>query len=128
MSGGGKSTIISLIPRFYDVTDGRILVDGVDIRELQVRTLRDKIGMVLQDNILFSESIAMNIRMGKPDATDEEVIEAAKAANAHQFISELSKGYDTLVGERGGKTFRWTKTTDRDCSCFLEKSAIAYFR
>lgn len=103
MSGGGKSTIISLIPRFYDVTDGRILVDGVDIRELQVRTLRDKIGMVLQDNILFSESIAMNIRMGKPDATDEEVIEAAKAANAHQFISELSKGYDTLVGERGVK-------------------------
>ncbi|MFC4401494.1 ABC transporter ATP-binding protein [Gracilibacillus xinjiangensis] len=103
MSGGGKSTIISLIPRFYDVTDGRILIDGHDIRDVQVRTLRDKIGMVLQDNILFSESIAANIRMGKPHATDEEVIEAAKAANAHGFISELTNGYDTLVGERGVK-------------------------
>ncbi len=103
MSGGGKSTIISLIPRFYDVTKGRILVDGKDIRDVQARSLRDKIGMVLQDNILFSESIAMNIRMGNPDATDEEVISAAKAANAHQFITELSKGYDTLVGERGVK-------------------------
>lgn len=103
MSGGGKSTIISLIPRFYDVTKGRILIDGKDIRDVQARSLRDKIGMVLQDNILFSESIAMNIRMGNPDATDEEVITAAKAANAHQFITELSKGYDTLVGERGVK-------------------------
>ncbi|RCW62832.1 ABC transporter ATP-binding protein [Saliterribacillus persicus] len=103
MSGGGKSTIISLIPRFYDVTDGSILIDGVDIRDVKARSLRDKIGMVLQDNILFSESIAANIRMGNPDATDEEVIQAAKAANAHGFISELSKGYDTLVGERGVK-------------------------
>ncbi|SER58591.1 ATP-binding cassette, subfamily B, MsbA [Gracilibacillus ureilyticus] len=103
MSGGGKSTIISLIPRFYDVTDGRILIDGIDIRDVQARSLRDKIGMVLQDNILFSESIAANIRMGKPDASDEEVIEAAKAANAHSFISELANGYDTLVGERGVK-------------------------
>ncbi len=103
MSGGGKSTIISLIPRFYDVTDGSILIDGVDIRNVKARSLRDKIGMVLQDNILFSESIAANIRMGNPDATDEEVIQAAKAANAHGFISELSKGYDTLVGERGVK-------------------------
>ncbi len=103
MSGGGKSTIISLIPRFYDVTQGRILIDGKDIRDVQVRSLRDQIGMVLQDNILFSESIAANIRMGNPNATDAEVIEAAKAANAHHFISELSNGYDTLVGERGVK-------------------------
>ncbi|MGN8646891.1 ABC transporter ATP-binding protein [Gracilibacillus sp. HCP3S3_G5_1] len=103
MSGGGKSTIISLIPRFYDVTSGRILIDGHDIRDVQARSLRDKIGMVLQDNILFSESIAMNIRMGKPEATDEEVVAAAKAANAHQFITDLSNGYDTLVGERGVK-------------------------
>ncbi len=103
MSGGGKSTIISLIPRFYDVTSGRILIDGHDIRDVQARSLRDKIGMVLQDNILFSESIAMNIRMGNPEATDEEVIAAAKAANAHQFITELANGYDTLVGERGVK-------------------------
>ncbi len=103
MSGGGKSTIISLIPRFYDVTDGSIKIDGVDIRDVEARSLRDNIGMVLQDNILFSESIAMNIRMGNPDATDEEVIEAAKAANAHEFITGLSDGYETMVGERGVK-------------------------
>ncbi|GAB2534328.1 ABC transporter ATP-binding protein [Gracilibacillus alcaliphilus] len=103
MSGGGKSTIISLIPRFYDVTGGRILIDGQDIRDVKARSLRDKIGMVLQDNILFSESIAMNIRMGNPEASDEEVVAAAKAANAHEFITGLSNGYDTLVGERGVK-------------------------
>lgn len=103
MSGGGKSTLISLIPRFYDVTDGSIKIDGTDIRDVKARSLRDKIGMVLQDNILFSESIAMNIRMGNPDATDEDVIEAAKSANAHEFIKNLSDGYQTMVGERGVK-------------------------
>ncbi len=103
MSGGGKSTLISLIPRFYDVTGGSIKIDGTDIRDVQSRSLRDKVGMVLQDNILFSESIAMNIKMGNPEATDEEMIEAAKAANAHDFITSLPKGYDTLVGERGVK-------------------------
>src|SRR5690625_2442144 len=101
MSGGGKSTLISLIPRFYDVTGGSIKVDGIDIRDVKARSLRDNIGMVLQDNILFSESIAMNIRMGNPEATDEEVIAAAKAANADEFINDLPFGYDTLVGERG---------------------------
>jgi len=103
MSGGGKSTLVSLIPRFYDVTDGRILLDGTDIRDYKARSLRDKIGMVLQDTILFSETIKENILLGKPDATDEEVIEAAKAANAHDFIMQLQKGYDTQVGERGVK-------------------------
>ena len=103
MSGGGKSSLISLIPRFYDVSKGRILIDGKDIRDFKVRSLRDKIGMVLQDNILFSESVKANILMGKPDATDEEVIEAAKAANAHEFIMNLTEGYDTKVGERGVK-------------------------
>ncbi|WP_082234825.1 ABC transporter ATP-binding protein [Halobacillus massiliensis] len=103
MSGGGKSTLISLIPRFYDVTGGSIKIDGKDIKDVQARTLRDKIGMVLQDNILFSDSIEMNIRMGNPEATDEEIIEAAKAANAHDFIMDLTNGYDTLVGERGVK-------------------------
>ncbi|REJ08585.1 ABC transporter ATP-binding protein [Halobacillus trueperi] len=103
MSGGGKSTLISLIPRFYDVTAGRISIDGTDIRDFEARSLRDNIGMVLQDNILFSESIAMNIRMGNPEATDEQMVEAAKAANAHDFIMELPNGYDTLVGERGVK-------------------------
>src|SRR5699024_3578080 len=89
MSGGGKSTLISLIPRFYDVTNGVIKVDGKNIRDVQARSLRDNIGMVLQDNILFSETIAMNIRMGNPEATDEEVIAAAEAANAHEFIMDL---------------------------------------
>ncbi|MDF1508120.1 ABC transporter ATP-binding protein [Robertmurraya sp. DFI.2.37] len=103
MSGGGKSSLVSLLPRFYDVTEGRILLDGIDIREFEVRSLRDKIGMVLQDNILFSESVKSNILIGKPDATDEEVIEAAKAANAHDFIMNLPEGYDTKVGERGVK-------------------------
>lgn len=103
MSGGGKSTLVSLIPRFYDVTGGAIRIDETDIRDFKVRTLRDKIGMVLQDNILFSDSVKDNIKMGNPEATDEEVIEAAKAANAHGFISQLPKGYDTLVGERGVK-------------------------
>ncbi len=103
MSGGGKSSLISLIPRFYDVTEGEILLDGTDIRTFKVRSLRDKIGMVLQDNILFSESVKTNILLGKPDATEEEVIRAAKAANAHEFIMNLPKGYDTTVGERGVK-------------------------
>ncbi|OMP68152.1 ABC transporter ATP-binding protein [Domibacillus epiphyticus] len=103
MSGGGKSSLVSLIPRFYDVTGGRILLDGVDIRDFEVRSLRDKIGMVLQDNILFSESVRENILLGRPDATEEEVIAAAKAANAHDFIMALPNGYETKVGERGVK-------------------------
>jgi subfamily B ATP-binding cassette protein MsbA len=103
MSGGGKSTFVSLIPRFYDVTSGRILLDGTDIRGFNVQTLRDKIGVVFQDNVLFSDSVKANILLGRPDASDEEVIEAAKAANAHEFILGLSEGYDTKVGERGVK-------------------------
>lgn len=103
MSGGGKSSLVSLIPRFYDVTSGSISLDGTDIRDFKVRTLRDKIGMVLQDNILFSDSVKENIKMGNPEATDEEVMTAAQAANAHGFISQLPKGYDTQVGERGVK-------------------------
>lgn len=103
MSGGGKSTFVSLIPRFYDVTGGRILLDGTDIRSYKVRSLRDKIGMVHQDTFLFSESVKHNILLGKPGASDEEIIEAAKAANAHEFIENLPQGYDTKVGERGVK-------------------------
>ncbi|WP_050614061.1 ABC transporter ATP-binding protein [Bacillus testis] len=103
MSGGGKSSLVSLLPRFYDVTSGRILLDGIDIRDYQVRSLRDQIGMVLQDSILFSESVETNILLGKPSATKEEVIAAAKAANAHEFILNLPEGYQTKVGERGVK-------------------------
>jgi len=103
MSGGGKSTIVGLIPRFYDVTGGAIRIDGYDIRDIKVKSLRDQIGIVMQDTILFSDSVKSNILMGKPDASDEEVIAAATAANAHDFISELPEGYDTTVGERGIK-------------------------
>lgn len=103
MSGGGKSTIVSLIPRFYDVTKGRILLDGIDVRDVKQKDLRDQIGMVLQDNILFSDTVKENILLGKPDATDEEVIQAAKAANAYDFIQNLPNGFDTKVGERGVK-------------------------
>jgi len=127
MSGGGKSTLISLIPRFYDVTGGSIKVDGIDIRDVKARSLRDNIGMVLQDNILFSESIAVNIRMGKPDATDEEVIAAAKAANAHQFIKEMPQGYDTLVGERGVKLSGGQKQRIAIARVFLKNPPILIF-
>ena len=101
MSGGGKSTIISLIPRFYDVIEGAIRIDDQDVRETTIQSLRHNIGIVQQDNVLFSDSIRENIMMGNPNATEEEVIAAAKAANAHDFISEFPNGYDTLVGERG---------------------------
>lgn len=103
MSGGGKSTIVSLIPRFYDVTAGSIRIDGNDLRDVQLKSLRDQIGLVLQDSILFSDSVKSNILMGNPEATDEEVIAAAKAANAHDFIESLPEGYNTTVGERGVK-------------------------
>lgn len=103
MSGGGKSTVISLIPRFYDVTGGSVRIDGYDLRDVTVKSLRDQIGIVLQDSILFSDSVKSNILMGNPDASDEEVIAAAKAANAHDFIELLPTGYDTKVGERGVK-------------------------
>ncbi|ARV44980.1 ABC transporter ATP-binding protein/permease [Bacillus inaquosorum] len=103
MSGGGKSTLVSLIPRFYDVTTGRLLIDGTDIRDYEARSLRNQVGMVLQDTFLFSETIRENIAIGKPDATLEEIIEAAKAANAHEFIMGFPEGYETRVGERGVK-------------------------
>lgn len=103
MSGGGKSSMISLLPRFWDVTEGRILVDGMDVRDVKLSSLRNHIGMVQQDNILFSESARANILMGKPDASHEEVVRAAEAANAHDFISTLPNGYDTELGERGVK-------------------------
>ncbi|SFB16930.1 ATP-binding cassette, subfamily B, MsbA [Lentibacillus halodurans] len=127
MSGGGKSTLISLIPRFYDVTGGSIKVDGMDIRDVESRSLRDNIGMVLQDNILFSESIAMNIRMGNPEATDEEVVAAAKAANAHDFIQNLQNGYDTLVGERGVKLSGGQKQRIAIARVFLKNPPILIF-
>jgi len=100
-SGAGKSTLISLVCRFYDVTDGAIYVDGHDIRDINLHSLREQIGVVLQEPFLFHGGLADNIAYGKPDATREEIIAAAIAANAHDFISNLPDGYDTQVGERG---------------------------
>jgi ATP-binding cassette subfamily B multidrug efflux pump len=100
-TGSGKSTLIHLIPRFYDVTRGRICLDGVDVRELDLRALRAQIGIALQEAVLFGGTIRDNIRYGRSDATEEEVLVAARAAQAHDFIEELPHGYDTEVGPRG---------------------------
>ena len=100
-TGSGKSTVTNLIPRFYNATAGRILVDGVDIQDVRVKSLRRHIGIVLQDPFLFSQSVGENIAYGRADATQEEIIAAATAARAHDFISSFPEGYDTRVGERG---------------------------
>jgi ATP-binding cassette subfamily B protein len=100
-TGAGKSTLANLVPRFYDVTSGRILLDGADIRQIKQDALLSQIGMVPQETVLFSGTIADNIRYGVPAASDEEVVAAARAAQAHDFILELSKGYETHVEERG---------------------------
>ncbi|HZW04870.1 MAG TPA: ABC transporter ATP-binding protein [Anaerolineaceae bacterium] len=100
-TGSGKSSIINLIPRFYDVTEGRVLIDGYDVRDVTIESLRSQIGIVLQETTLFSGTVRENIAYGKPDASEEEVIAAAKAAQAHDFVSELTDGYDTVIGERG---------------------------
>ena len=100
-SGGGKSTLVSLIPRFFDPTRGRVLLDGADVRELAIADLRRQIGIVTQETILFQDTIANNIRMGDPQASDGDVVAAAKAANAHVFIEPMPKGYDTMIGEHG---------------------------
>jgi ATP-binding cassette subfamily B multidrug efflux pump len=100
-TGSGKSTIINLIPRFYDVTDGRVTIDGTDVRDVTLESLREQIGIVLQDTTLFSGTIHDNIAYGRPDATDAEVLAAARAAQAHDFITSFPDGYGTVVGERG---------------------------
>lgn len=103
-SGSGKTTLVNLIPRFYDPTEGKVTLDGNDLKDLELESMREKIGMVLQSPFLFHGSVRENITYGKPDATDEEIIAAAKSANAHDFIMEMSEGYDTEVGERGVRT------------------------
>jgi len=102
-SGAGKTTLVNLVPRFYDVTEGRVLVDGADVRDLDLASLREKIGIVAQDTFLFNNSVANNIRYGKPGATAEMVCEAARSALAEEFILALPEGYDTVIGERGVK-------------------------
>ncbi|MEH7451444.1 ABC transporter ATP-binding protein [Gottfriedia acidiceleris] len=126
-SGGGKSSLVSLIPRFYDVTKGSIKIDGVDIRDFDLKSMREKIGIVLQDNFLFSDTVKSNIRYGNPSASEEEIIAAAKAANAHDFIMSLPDGYDTLVGERGVKLSGGQKQRVAIARVFLRNPSILIF-
>ena len=126
-SGAGKTTLCSLIPRFYDVTDGRILVDGQDIRKVTLKSLRDQIGMVQQDVYLFAGTIMENIRYGKPDATEAEVIEAAKNANAHEFIMSFPDGYETDIGQRGIKLSGGQKPRLSIARVFLKNPPILIF-
>jgi ABC-type multidrug transport system fused ATPase/permease subunit len=100
-TGSGKTTLASLVPRFYDTTEGRITIDGVDVRDVKLQSLRREIGIVSQDPFLFSATVRENIAFGRADATDEEIVRAATLAQAHEFIDELSDGYDTIIGERG---------------------------
>ncbi len=100
-TGSGKTSLVNLIPRFYDVTAGAVLVDGVDVREVDLTSLRSQIGIVLQTSLLFSDTIKANIAYGRPEASDEEIFAAARAAQAHDFIMSFEKGYETMVGERG---------------------------
>jgi ATP-binding cassette subfamily B protein len=101
-TGAGKTTLVNLLPRFYDVTGGRVTIDGVDVRDATLASLRKQIGMVLQDTFLFSDTVLNNIRYGRPDATDEQVMAAARLARADDFIQRLPEGYQTTLGERGG--------------------------
>jgi len=123
-SGGGKTTLCSLIPRFYDVTSGEILLDGTPITAVTLRSLRENIGVVAQDVYLFSGSIRENIAYGKRDATEEEIIEAAKLAGAHEFILSLPQGYDTYVGERGVKLSGGQKQRVSIARVFLKNPPI----
>jgi subfamily B ATP-binding cassette protein MsbA len=102
-SGGGKTTLVNLVPRFYDVTAGAVRIDGKDVRDLQLASLREKIGMVAQETFLFNDTVANNIRYGKPKAKDDEIQAAARSALADEFIERMPEGYETIIGERGVK-------------------------
>ena len=123
-SGSGKTTICSLLPRFYDVTGGKITIDGKDVRTLDLKSLRSQIGMVQQDVYLFAGTIRDNIAYGKPGASMEEIIEAAKRANIHEFIQELPDGYDTYVGERGARLSGGQKQRISIARVFLKNPPI----
>ncbi len=101
-TGAGKTTLVNLLPRFWEAAKGRVAIDGADIKQVTLDSLRSQIGIVLQDSFLFSDTVMDNIRFGRPDAADEEVMAAAKLARAHDFIERLPEGYQTVLGERGG--------------------------
>lgn len=126
-TGAGKSSLLSLIPRFYDVTSGRVTLDGVDVREVDEAALRQSIGVALQESVLFSGTIRDNIRYGRPDASDDEVIAAAKMAQAHEFISRLPDGYDAIVGQRGVNLSGGQKQRLAIARALLVKPAVLVF-
>ena len=126
-SGAGKTTLCSLIPRFYDVSEGAVLLDEVDVRELQLQALRRNIGVVQQDVYLFAGSVAENLRYGRPDASPDEVVEAAKRAHAHEFIEALPQGYDTDIGERGVKLSGGQKQRLSIARVFLKDPPVLVF-
>lgn len=126
-SGVGKSTLCSLIPRFYDVSSGRILIDGEDIRDYTLKSLRNNIGIVQQDVYLFTGSVMDNIRYGNPHATDAEIVAAAQNANAHDFIMNLPEGYDTNIGQRGVKLSGGQKQRLSIARVFLKNPPILIF-
>ena len=126
-SGGGKTTMCNLIPRFYEVTGGSVKIDGVDVRDLTLHSLRNQIGMVQQDVYLFSGSVFDNIEYGKPGATKEEIVQAAKLAGAHDFIMSLPEGYDTYVGERGVKLSGGQKQRISIARVFVKNPPIVIF-
>ncbi len=123
-TGSGKSTLVNLIPRLYDVTAGRILVDGRDVRTMKLKALRERISVVLQESILFSGSIKENILLGKEDATEQEIVEAAKAAQAHDFIKRFKEGYETQLGQRGVNVSGGQKQRLAIARALIKKPAI----
>lgn len=123
-SGAGKSTICSLIPRFYDVTEGKVLIDNIDVKDIQEITLRENIGIVQQDTFLFNGTIAENIMFGKLNASMEEVVEAAKKANAYEFIMEMPEGFNSVIGERGIKLSGGQKQRISIARIFLKNPKI----
>jgi ATP-binding cassette subfamily B protein len=126
-SGGGKTTLCSLIPRFYDVNEGKILLDGKNIKDISLRSLRRNIGIVHQDVYLFAGTVSDNIRYGKPNASQAEILEAAKKANAHDFIMALPEGYDTDIGQRGVKLSGGQKQRLSIARVFLKNPPIIIF-
>ena len=123
-TGAGKSTLVTLLPRFYDPREGRILLDGVDVRALTLQSLRSQISIVLQEPLLFAATIADNIRYGRLDASDDEIVDAAKAANAHDFIDKLPKGYQTKIGERGAQVSGGERQRIAVARAFLKDAPI----
>ncbi len=122
-SGGGKTTLANLVPRFYDVTGGAIRIDGKDVRDLQIASLRSQIGIVAQETFLFNDTVANNIRYGRPKAKDDEVREAARNALAEEFIERMTEGYQTMIGERGYETQRRPATASGHCTRLAQERA-----